>query len=298
MKRILVTSLCLAVAFFSSISHANECGFKGDINDDGKIGLEEAIYALQTVSGIISKNLSGIFYNIECRSGGNVTLTDTVFQADRVSAFMNFTQRPEEPRVLCGAGNLNGTKNDNRINATFISEDTDPGCGFDHNSIFTITGSAEPDTLHFWGDYSPKNANGSTINEGAGVFEFWQDGQKPESLSFSGTFLNTNVNQGGNVTLDISVGTYTVSGYMNFTNLPGQGALCGAGYFTGVVYPDKTMQFSFISDDKDSGCGFDKGDRFIIDAFLSEDLKISGTYKIDTTLLGNFTVNQSNKLDK
>lgn len=28
------------------------CGLKGDINDDGKIGLEEAINALQTVSGI------------------------------------------------------------------------------------------------------------------------------------------------------------------------------------------------------------------------------------------------------
>lgn len=28
------------------------CGLKGDMNDDGKISLEEAINALQTVSGI------------------------------------------------------------------------------------------------------------------------------------------------------------------------------------------------------------------------------------------------------
>jgi len=78
---------------------------------------------------------------------------------------------------------------------------------------------------------------------------------------------------------------------MNFSNRPGEEVLCGAGYFTGVIYPDKTMQLSFISDDKDNGCDFGKGDRFIIDASLSDDADtITGIYRIDSYPLGNFTI--------
>jgi len=78
-----------------------------------------------------------------------------------------------------------------------------------------------------------------------------------------------------------------VFGNMDYTNLPGQNPLCGAGQFTGVRNPDNTIEFSFISHDEDNGCGFEYGTRFIQNATLSEN-SISGNYY--TGQAGVFTV--------
>ncbi len=68
---------------------------------------------------------------------------------------------------------------------------------------------------------------------------------------------------------------------MNYSNQPGQSALCGAGEFTGVRRPNNTIQFSFISRDPDPGCGFDYGLKFIMNAALATDLSsMSGTYQV------------------
>lgn len=41
---------------FSAAVHAGSCGIKQDVNDDGKMGMEEAVDALQVVAGIKSSN--------------------------------------------------------------------------------------------------------------------------------------------------------------------------------------------------------------------------------------------------
>lgn len=56
----------------------------------------------------------------------------------------------------------------------------------------------------------------------------------------------------------------------------------GAGEFTGIRRPDNTVKLSFISNDQDKGCGFDKGWRFLIDTQLSNNgTALTGNYKVN-----------------
>ena len=54
-----------------------DCGLKGDINDDGKIGLEEAIWALQIVSGIESNDRSINCFRTGC--SGTECASEVIF---------------------------------------------------------------------------------------------------------------------------------------------------------------------------------------------------------------------------
>lgn len=86
--------------------------------------------------------------------------------------------------------------------------------------------------------------------------------------SYEGTFLNTNVNEGGVATLTLAyLPQDSITGYMNFTEHLGNQVLCGAGNYKGYKQND-SLHFSFISQDTDAGCGFDWGLEVIIAAKL------------------------------
>ncbi len=248
---------------------------------DGANSTKEPIAAILEYLVIsYSHDFDGIFYNLGIQLGGTVTSTLNI-QESVVTGYMNFTNLPGES-ALCGAGNLSGTYYNGSIVGSFVSNDLDPGCGFDHGSIFYIDANLDSENTHYWGDYQPRNAGGSNIREDPGIFESWISGSTPRRVKYQGTFKNTTFNRSGPVVLDIALGTNTVSGYMNYTNWPGEPAICGAGEFTGVRRSDNTIQYSFISRDPDPDCGFDHGLKFIMDAVISTNLDtISGTYQAD-----------------
>lgn len=106
----------------------------------------------------------------------------------------------------------------------------------------------------------------------------YRNGPNPLSRVFYGIFTNTTVNLGGTVTIDIAIGTNTVSGYIDFTEYPGTSALCGAGNFTGTRNGDQ-VEFSFYANDPDPGCSWQRDQYFRINALLSENnMRMNGTY--------------------
>ncbi len=113
--------------------------------------------------------------------------------------------------------------------------------------------------------------------------------QSDQQIRYSGSFTNTTYNLDGVVTIDMTLGTdNTVYGYINFTNNPGVQPLCGAGNFTGER-EGGFVEFSFISDDPDPGCGFDKGLEFTIIAVLwNNETILSGNYFVSSGQAGVF----------
>lgn len=229
--------------------------------------------------------LDGVFYNLKAKAGGTLRGSMRI-EGNTANGFMDFTEMPLDNIPLCGAGNLSGTFINENLTGSFISNDNDTDCWFDDGGIFTISGNLDS-TGHYNGTYSATNSNGSSLNEGGGVFESWVT--KPQLVTYSGTFTNTTYTRHGTVKLHIFLGQSTVFGNINYSNLPGENLLCGAGEFTGVRNPDNTIEFSFISNDEDSGCTFNDGVRFIQNATISEN-SISGTYSSGQA--GVFTVNR------
>lgn len=237
-----------------------------------------------------SPPIHGIFYNLGAHAGGTV-VADLTMQPT-VTGSINFTQRPEDPAPLCGAGAFTGTQTGTTIHGSFTSHDPDPGCGFDTNAIFTLTATVDPTASHLWGDYTTKNANGSTIAEFPGVFDLWSPANQPQALRYRGRFHHAATNQGGSVTVHLVSGSATVSGVMNFTNDSTATTLCGAGVFTGVRRSDATIELSFVSADPDPGCGFDRGTRFRIE--LAPDstttTTLNGIYRVGNIQAGTLVI--------
>lgn len=99
--------------------------------------------------------------------------------------------------------------------------------------------------------------------------------------SYIGPFTNTTFNRGGDVTIDMTIHPdNTVSGYINFTEYPSVTPLCGAGDFNGTK-TGNLLEFTFISQDPDLGCGFDWGWEFIVIATISRNNSfIEGNYYV------------------
>jgi hypothetical protein len=221
--------------------------------------------------------MHGVFFNAhpQVRAGGSATLTGF----DRANlGRLDFTALPDDTRTLCGAGDLMGKRTEQSLSATFTSGDTDPGCGFDHDGIFTITATLRADQRRLWGDFSTRNAGGSAFIEGYGGFEVWADGAVPRSERYVGTFTNTSVGRSGTADMDLVVGERTVSGAINLSNLPGEATLCGAGTFTGLIESDGAVLLSFRSNDPDTGCR-SVSSQFIVQAALTNArANFAGTY--------------------
>jgi hypothetical protein len=87
-------------------------------------------------------------------SGLQFTLTIdlTVSPDNNVSGYHNDTGLPDST-LICGAGEITGTRNGNNIEYTFTSNDPDPGCGFDRGWVFTFRGTLSPDERILQGNW-------------------------------------------------------------------------------------------------------------------------------------------------
>jgi len=236
-----------------------------------------------------TRNLQGIFFNSNpsVRRGG-LTALEITLTSTQVSGFINFSQRPEDPGALCGAGSFTGSRSGSAFTASFVSNDPDVNCGFDRGSQFTLSGTIEDDGQHISGAYTVKNASGSAVVEASGIFEVWES--VPQRVRYDGRFVNAGAGVGGPVTLDLVIGTRTVSGWINFTNDPGAQLICGAGELVGERNGGQVTA-SFVSFDIDPGCGFDHGlQLYLTDTTLSADLwQISGAYGVSNGQAGTFS---------
>jgi hypothetical protein len=102
-----------------------------------------------------------------------------------------------------------------------------------------------------------------------------------QTINYAGDYISLFSGTGGTITMDV---TYwpndSISGYVNFTEYPGNPTQCGAGDFTGYREADSLFH-SFISYDPDPGCGFDWGVEFELVSAVHNDLdSISGAYSL------------------
>jgi serine protease Do len=118
-----------------------------------------------------------------------------------------------------------------------------------------------------------------------------------QQINYSGSFANLTRNKTGTVAINILFEKNNkISGYINFTNIPGEAVLCGAGNFQGVIR-DRLIQLRFISNDPDQGCGWDKGLAFVVQATLSPDGSQleNGAYVINNSQGGRFLATALNR---
>ena len=114
--------------------------------------------------------------------------------------------------------------------------------------------------------------------------------QPGQQVEYTVPFANTTYKLSGNAVIKVVFEPQNrISGYINFTNYPGMSNLCGAGNFTGMRQ-GRTLQFNFVSNDPDPGCGFDRGLNFTVSATLSQDNKTieGGSYQINNMQAGVF----------
>lgn len=101
---------------------------------------------------------AGTFHNTLLDAGGTITMTVIFWPGDSISGHVDFTEYPGNS-PLCAAGNFTGRREADSLFHSFISFDTDPGCGFEwgatiyllsqlHNGTDSITGE-------YWTDPSP-----------------------------------------------------------------------------------------------------------------------------------------------
>ncbi len=236
-----------------------------------------------------SPSLKGVFYNTNEKLGGNwIGNLNTI--DDNVTGNFNATQFDTAKTILCGAGEFKTKILNGKMNSQFISNDIDEGCTFDKGGIIKFDATVNNQLSHIIGNYDTHNSNGSSFAEGGGLFEMWNESNKPQMKKYKGTFTNIQINQDGTVEIDIAKGEKLVYGTINFTEEPGASKLCGAGQFTGIIENDK-ITFAFESDDKDQGCGFERGNHFEISAdYINNQTTILGDYSIGNVKLGHFSV--------
>ncbi len=111
------------------------------------------------------------------------------------------------------------------------------------------------------------------------------------AYNYSGTFTNTTFSRSGTVQLNIKVATdNSISGFMDFSGKPGSDPLCGAGYIFGWR-SGNNLTFTFISNDQDAECGFDRGLNFTMTASLDGNSGLAGGYTINNGQGGIFQTN-------
>ncbi len=93
---------------------------------------------------------AGTFHNTLLDAGGTITMTVTYWPGDSISGHVDFTEYPGTS-PLCAAGNFTGHQEADSLFHSFVSFDTDPGCGFEwgvpvyllsalHNGLDSISG--------------------------------------------------------------------------------------------------------------------------------------------------------------
>ena len=221
----------------------------------------ERLASLPAQLGNYSGKYAGQFTNQSLNASGSVVL-DVSITSSAVSGYINFTNNPNSGS-LCGAGNFSGTRNGDTIQFSFTSGDSDPGCTWANGLVFNVSGVLSGNQI----------VNGVyTVSDGEnGVFSAMQ------TTPYTGRFTTLN-NRVGSVSIDLASSTTMVAGFINFTNDPGAAALCGAGSFVGTRNVD-SIQFSFLSNDPDTGCTFDKGLVFNISGTVSGN-QLSASYAI------------------
>lgn len=161
------TSTAQAAVLLSAILALSACGSGGDdTGSDNSATAQPAAYV-------------GFFYNTAARTGGFVAAELTPGSTSLTGTW-NFTQDEAESTVLCGAGDITLQRSGQQFEGSFVSADTDTGCGFDHGAVMTLQGSSSTDDLQLTGNYSAANAGGSNISGGSGQFDVWKNG--PQTL--------------------------------------------------------------------------------------------------------------------
>ncbi len=80
-------------------------------------------------------SFSGTFTNNLVSASGTIVMNMDMTD-DSVLGYVNFTGYPGN--LLCAAGNFNGTRMVDSLITSFVSNDTDAGCGFDHGQIVEL----------------------------------------------------------------------------------------------------------------------------------------------------------------
>lgn len=207
----------------------------------------------------------GPFTNTTNGYGGSV-LIDIDVEPTAVSGFINFTNGPDVPGVLCGAGSFSGTRSGNTLSFSFVSNDPEPGCTPYNGITFNISGDIAANEI-VNGSFSVPSLGQS------GVF------YAKQTIRSNGRFDNGSLTLDGDVYADLAYWDNSIAGYINFTGDPEDPALCGANSFTGTRN-GTALTFSFLSSDYDAGCTIMDDKRFNVTANMSAHSLTDGAYYV------------------
>lgn len=209
---------------------------------------------------------AGPFTNTANGYGGAVII-DMDVEPTTVSGYINFTDGPDVPGVLCGAGSFSGSRSGNNFSFSFVSNDPEPGCTPYNGINMSVTG---------------KISGNEIVNGAYNVTSLGQGGtfSAKQTIRSNGRFFNDDLSLGGDVYLDLATwNNNTIAGYINFTGEPN---LCGANSFTGTR-SGNNLNFSFLSSDLDGPeCDIIDNERFNVTTILSGNSHQNGTYYLPT----------------
>ncbi|MBE2221162.1 MAG: C39 family peptidase [Anaerolineae bacterium] len=208
---------------------------------------------------------AGSFSNSTNGYGGSVIL-DIDVEPTKVSGNINFTDGPDVPGVLCGAGSFNGSRTGNTFSFNFVSNDPEPGCEPYNGINMSVSGTISGNEI-VNGTYSvPSLGQGGTFSA-------------KQTIRSNGRFYNSSLTADGNVYTDLATWGNSIAGYIDFTGDAGETGLCGANSFTGTR-SGNALSFSFLSSDSGAGCTNVDDKRFNLTANLSANSLTNGTYYV------------------
>jgi hypothetical protein len=196
--------------------------------------------------------LQGVVYGVQSGTGGAVVVS-LRRDGDALEGVMNISAFPDASRALCGAGPFVASRDATPFTLSFVSQDSDPGCGFDHAAVYTGTATLDPDETRLWGELAIVNAGNSTLVPDRVRYEVWAPDAAPPMLTYTGTFHNQTRGSEGTLTLKLREGTQLVAGELDFDGSPGQPSVCGGGSFAAPISGE--LVFVVTGRDPDAECG-------------------------------------------
>jgi hypothetical protein len=196
--------------------------------------------------------MQGVVYGVQTGASG-AAVVSVRHDGDTLEGLMNISAFPSAGRALCGAGPFVASRATIPFTLSFISQDTDPGCGFDHAAVYSGTATLDHDETRLWGELAITNAGSSTLAPDRVRYEVWAPDAEPPLLTYQGTFRNQTRGSEGTLTLKLREGTQLVAGELDFDALPGGASVCGGGSFAAPVAGE--LALIVTGRDPDAECG-------------------------------------------
>lgn len=166
--------------------------------------------------------------------------------------------------VICGKGPLDGTMQGDTVTFTVVDQDDDPGCG-SGGQVITVTATLSDEGAVLAGAYSLSTGGGGVLDARLADGWFGEGNNLTYTRPWSATAWISERPDG------------VITGELDATEYSGL-PICSRGLLVGTRIAE-AIDFAFVSNDPDPGCGFEYGwHNAFTGALEANGTKASGTY--------------------